>query len=85
MEPGATVACVLSGGNNDVSRSAEILERSLVDEGLKHYFLVEFLQVPGRCEASSTRCSDRTTASSARPVLRWWRLSSRRARTSPAC
>ncbi len=39
--------CVVSGGNNDVSRYAEILERSLVHEGLKHYFLVEFPQEPG--------------------------------------
>lgn len=46
-EPGSTVVCVLSGGNNDVSRYAEILERSLVFEGLKHYFLVEFPQEPG--------------------------------------
>lgn len=46
-EPGTTVVCVLSGGNNDVSRYAEILERSLVFEGLKHYFLVEFPQEPG--------------------------------------
>ena len=39
--------CVLSGGNNDVSRYAEIVERSLVHRGLKHYFLVEFPQEPG--------------------------------------
>lgn len=45
--PGSVVICVLSGGNNDVSRYAEILERSLVSEGLKHYFLVEFPQEPG--------------------------------------
>jgi threonine dehydratase len=45
--PGSRVVCVLSGGNNDVSRYAEILERSLVFEGLKHYFLVEFPQEPG--------------------------------------
>jgi threonine dehydratase len=44
---GMRVACVLSGGNNDISRYAEIAERSLVYEGLKHYFLVEFPQRPG--------------------------------------
>jgi threonine dehydratase len=44
---GRRVACVLSGGNNDVSRYAEVIERSLVHEGLKHYFLVEFPQRPG--------------------------------------
>jgi threonine dehydratase len=45
--PGAATVCVLSGGNNDVSRYSEILERALVFEGLKHYFLVEFPQEPG--------------------------------------
>ncbi|OLF12411.1 threonine dehydratase [Actinophytocola xinjiangensis] len=43
----STVVCVLSGGNNDVSRYAEIVERALVFEGRKHYFLVEFPQEPG--------------------------------------
>lgn len=43
----AVVACVVSGGNNDVSRYAEILERSLIHEGLRHYFLVTFSQEPG--------------------------------------
>jgi threonine dehydratase len=43
----AGVVCVVSGGNNDVSRYADILERSLVHEGLKHYFLVTFPQQPG--------------------------------------
>jgi threonine dehydratase len=47
LEPGATVVCLLSGGNNDVSRYAEVVERSLVHRGLKHYFLVEFPQEPG--------------------------------------
>lgn len=45
--PGATVVCLISGGNNDVSRYGEILERSLVHLGLKHYFLVDFPQEPG--------------------------------------
>jgi threonine dehydratase len=45
--PGAITVCVVSGGNNDVSRYAEILERALVWEGLKHYFLIEFPQEPG--------------------------------------
>ena len=47
VEPGQRVVCVLSGGNNDVSRYAEILERALVHEGRKHYFLVDFPQEPG--------------------------------------
>lgn len=41
------MVCLISGGNNDVSRYGEILERSLVNLGLKHYFLVDFPQEPG--------------------------------------
>ncbi|WP_370890640.1 threonine ammonia-lyase IlvA [Janibacter sp. GXQ6167] len=43
----ATVVAIVSGGNNDVSRYAEIHERALIHEGRKHYFLVEFRQEPG--------------------------------------
>ena len=43
----AVVACLVSGGNNDVSRYGEILERSLLHQGLRHYFLVSFPQEPG--------------------------------------
>ncbi|MGA6207680.1 threonine ammonia-lyase IlvA [Nocardia testacea] len=46
-EPGSTVVCLVSGGNNDVSRYGEVIERSLVHQGLKHYFLVDFPQEPG--------------------------------------
>ncbi|GAC1341162.1 MAG: threonine ammonia-lyase IlvA [Candidatus Dormibacteria bacterium] len=45
--PAEEVVCIISGGNNDVSRYAEIQERSLVARGLKHYFVVEFPQRPG--------------------------------------
>ncbi len=45
--PGSVTVCVLSGGNNDVSRYSEIIERALVHAGLKHYFLVDFPQEPG--------------------------------------
>ncbi|MFZ1410438.1 MAG: pyridoxal-phosphate dependent enzyme, partial [Micropruina sp.] len=45
--PGATVVAVVSGGNNDLSRYSEIVERALVFEGRKHYFLVNFPQEPG--------------------------------------
>ncbi|MBS1488972.1 MAG: threonine ammonia-lyase IlvA [Bacteroidetes bacterium] len=44
---GKTVVCVLSGGNNDIDRMQEIKERSLLYEGLKHYFIVRFAQRPG--------------------------------------
>jgi len=47
VEPDSTVVCLISGGNNDVSRYNEVLERSLVHLGLKHYFLVDFPQEPG--------------------------------------
>ena len=47
VPPGSTVVCLLSGGNNDVSRYAEVVERALVHEGRKHYFLVDFPQEPG--------------------------------------
>lgn len=47
LEPGSRVGCVVSGGNNDVSRYADVIERSLVHEGLRHYFLVGFPQEPG--------------------------------------
>ena len=45
---GRTVVCVVSGGNNDILRYPEILERSLVHQGRKHYFIVEFAQKPGQ-------------------------------------
>lgn len=47
IAPESTVVCIISGGNNDVSRYAEVVERALVYEGRKHYFLVEFPQEPG--------------------------------------
>ena len=47
LTPGSTVVVILSGGNNDVSRYAEVVERALVHEGRKHYFMVEFPQEPG--------------------------------------
>ncbi|MGD8150910.1 threonine ammonia-lyase IlvA [Ornithinimicrobium sp. Y1694] len=47
IEPGQTVVVVVSGGNNDLLRYAEVVERSLIHEGLKHYFLVDFPQEPG--------------------------------------
>ena len=44
---GKNVVCILSGSNNDITRTEEIRERSLLDEGLKHYFLVRFPQRAG--------------------------------------
>ena len=42
-----TVVCIVSGSNNDITRTEEIKERSLFYEGLKHYFLIQFPQRPG--------------------------------------
>ena len=44
---GKRVACIVSGSNNDITRMEEIREKSLLYEGLKHYFLVEFPQKSG--------------------------------------
>jgi threonine dehydratase len=44
---GKNVVCIVSGGNNDIERMQEIKEKSLLFEGLKHYFIVRFPQRPG--------------------------------------
>ncbi len=44
---GKNVVCIVSGGNNDIIRTAEIKERSMLYEGLKHYFLINFPQRAG--------------------------------------
>lgn len=44
---GKTVVSIVSGSNNDITRTEEIKERSLLYEGLKHYFLVSFPQRAG--------------------------------------
>jgi len=44
---GKRVVCVVSGGNNDIIRMEDIKERSLLYEGLKHYFIIRFPQRAG--------------------------------------
>ncbi|WP_235857452.1 threonine ammonia-lyase IlvA [Paenibacillus albiflavus] len=44
---GTTVVCVISGGNNDIDRLQEIKERSMIYEGLKHNFVIDFPQRAG--------------------------------------
>ncbi len=44
---GKNVVCIVSGSNNDIERTAEIKERSLLYEGLMHYFIIQFPQRPG--------------------------------------
>lgn len=41
------VVCVVSGSNNDITRMAEIKERALLYNQLKHYFIVNFPQRAG--------------------------------------
>ena len=53
---GRRVVCILSGGNNDVARYDEIIERSLVYQGLKHYFIVAFPQQPGALRRFLDEC-----------------------------
>ena len=51
---GKTVVCILSGGNNDLSRYPEIIEKSLVYQGLRHYLIIEFFQKPGELKTFVT-------------------------------
>ena len=44
---GKSVCCILSGGNNDISRTEEIREKALLYERLKHYFVINFPQRAG--------------------------------------
>ncbi len=41
------VVCVISGSNNDITRTAEIKERALLYSQLKHYFIIRFPQRAG--------------------------------------
>ncbi len=44
---GKNVVCIISGSNNDITRTEEIKERALLYEGLKHYFIIRFPQRAG--------------------------------------
>lgn len=44
---GKNVVCVISGGNNDITRTEEIKERSLLYEGQKLHFIIDLPQRPG--------------------------------------
>ncbi len=41
------VVCVISGGNNDITRMEEMKEKALLHAGYKHYFIVHFPQRSG--------------------------------------
>ncbi len=44
---GKHVVCVVSGSNNDITRTSEIKERALLYANLKHYFIIKFPQRAG--------------------------------------
>ena len=44
---GKRVGCIVSGSNNDIIRMEEIREKSMIYEGLKHYFIINFPQRSG--------------------------------------
>ncbi|WP_186577312.1 threonine ammonia-lyase IlvA [Aquibacillus kalidii] len=44
---GKNIVCIISGGNNDIDRMQDFKERSLIYEGYKHYFIVNFPQRAG--------------------------------------
>ena len=44
---GKNVVCIVSGSNNDITRTAEIKERALLYNDLKHYFIIRFPQRAG--------------------------------------
>ena len=44
---GKNVVCLVSGSNNDITRTEEIKERALLHGGVKHYFIVRFPQRAG--------------------------------------
>jgi len=44
---GKNVVCLISGSNNDITRTPEIKERALLYASLKHYFIIKFPQRAG--------------------------------------
>ena len=44
---GKNIVCIVSGSNNDITRTAEIKERALLYANLKHYFIIRFPQRAG--------------------------------------
>ena len=52
---GKNVVCIVSGSNNDITRTEEIKERSLLFEGLKHYFIIRFPQRAGALREFATK------------------------------
>ncbi len=44
---GKNIVCLISGSNNDITRTPEIKERALLYTNLKHYFIIKFPQRAG--------------------------------------
>jgi threonine dehydratase len=44
---GKNIVCLISGSNNDITRTEEIKERAMLHSGFKHYFVVKFPQRAG--------------------------------------
>ncbi len=45
------IVCILSGGNNDITRYNEMLEKAAIHKNLKHYFILNFIQKPGQLKS----------------------------------
>ena len=45
---GKDVVCILTGSNNDLTRYPDMIEKAAIYSKIKHYFLIEFKQVPGQ-------------------------------------
>ena len=52
---GKNIVCVISGGNNDIERMPDFKERSLIFEGLKHFFIIKFPQRAGALKQFVTK------------------------------
>jgi threonine dehydratase len=48
---GKVVVCIISGSNNDILRYPEIVEKSLIYQELRHYYLIDFPPKPGELRA----------------------------------
>ncbi len=53
---GKNVVCILSGGNNDITRMEEIKEKSFIYEGLRHYYILKMTQQPGALRDLINNC-----------------------------
>lgn len=81
IEPGSTVVCLISGGNNDVSRYGRCWSARWSTWASSTISWSTSRRSPVRCAGFSTTCSDPTTtspcsstssATTGRPVRRWW-------------